>query len=172
MGVDAMTYYRLARGLKKRGVPLLPALLRKAIYYLHSSYIPEDAEIGEGTQLGYGGIGVVIHKATRIGRHCLISQQVTIGGRSGIEGAPVIGDYVRLGAGAKILGNIHIGDFAVVGANAVVVKDVAPGAVVAGVPARVIRQDPDPLASYQREMGQLPARVALVSVPSSSTLPQ
>ncbi|MFP2957880.1 serine O-acetyltransferase [Myxococcus sp. 1LA] len=172
MGVDAMTFYRLAHGLKKRGVPLLPAVLRKAIYYLHSSYIPEDAEIGEGTQLGYGGIGVVIHRAARIGRHCLISQQVTIGGRSGIEGAPVIGDYVRMGAGAKILGNIHIGDFAVIGANAVVVKDVAPGAVVAGVPARVIRQDPDPLASYQREMGQLPPRVSLASVPTSSTLRQ
>ncbi|WIG99148.1 serine acetyltransferase [Myxococcus sp. SDU36] len=172
MGVDAMTFYRLARGLKKRGVPLLPAVLRKAIYYLHSSHIPEDAEIGEGTQLGYGGIGVVIHRAARIGRHCLISQQVTIGGRSGIEGAPVIGDYVRMGAGAKILGNIHIGDFAVIGANAVVVKDVAPGTVVAGVPARVIRQDPDPIGTYQREMGQEPPRVPLVSVPSSSTLRQ
>jgi serine O-acetyltransferase len=172
MGVDAMTFYRLARKLKQRGVPLLPAVLRKAIYYLHSSYIPEDAEIGEGTQLGYGGIGVVIHKAARIGRHCLISQQVTVGGRSGIEGAPVIGDYVRIGAGAKILGNIHIGDFAVIGANAVVVKDVAPGTVVAGVPAKVIRQDPDPLTTYQREMGLLPQRAPLSAVPPSASMRQ
>ncbi|MBZ4416379.1 serine O-acetyltransferase [Myxococcus sp. RHSTA-1-4] len=169
MGVDAMTFYRLARGLKKRGVPLLPALLRKAIYHLHSSYIPEDAEIGEGTQLGYGGIGVVIHKAAKIGNHCLISQQVTIGGRSGLEGAPVIGDYVRIGAGAKILGNIRIGDFAVIGANAVVLKDVAPGTVVAGVPARVIRQDPDPLTTYEREMGLLPQRARLTPVPPATS---
>ncbi|MCP3103407.1 serine acetyltransferase [Myxococcus sp. K15C18031901] len=172
MGVDAMTLYRLARRLRARRIPLLPAVLRKAIYYLHSSYVPDEAEIGEGTQLGYGGIGVVIHKAARIGRHCLISQQVTIGGRSGIEGAPVIGDYVRVGAGAKILGNIHVGDFAVIGANAVVLKDVAPGMVVAGIPARVIRQDPDPLTTYQREMGLLPRRAPLSPVPPAASIPR
>lgn len=165
MGVDAMTLYRAARKLHLRGVPLLPNLLRKAIYYLHSSYIPFEAEIGEGTQVGYGGIGVVIHKAAKLGRHCLISQQVTIGGRSGLEGAPVIGDYVRIGAGAKILGNIRIGDFAVIGANAVVLKDVPPATVVAGVPARELRRDPDPLTTYQREMGLLPR-------PETSTRPQ
>ncbi|PTL77277.1 serine O-acetyltransferase [Vitiosangium sp. GDMCC 1.1324] len=156
MGIDAMTLYRLGRKLYLRGVPVLPAVLRKAIHYLHGSYIPVEAEIGEGTQLGYGGMGVVIHKDARIGRHCLISHQVTIGGRSGLKDLPVIGDYVRIGAGAKILGNIQIGDFAVIGANAVVVKDVAPGAVVGGIPAREIRKDPDPLATYEREMGLRP----------------
>jgi serine O-acetyltransferase len=160
MGVDAMTLYRAARKLHLRGVPVLPQLLRKAIYYLHSSYIPYEAEIGEGTQVGYGGIGVVIHRAAKLGRHCLISQQVTIGGRSGLEGAPVIGDYVRIGAGAKILGNIRIGDFAVIGANSVVLKDVPPATVVAGVPARELRRDPDPLTTYQREMGLLPRKEA------------
>lgn len=168
MGVDAMTLYRLARRLHLRGVPLLPDLLRKAIYYLHSSYIPYEAELGEGTQVGYGGIGVVIHKATRMGRHCLISQQVTIGGRSGLEGAPVIGDYVRIGAGAKILGNVRIGDFAVIGANAVVLKDVPPATVVAGVPARELRRDPDPLTTYQREMGLLPRPEASLRPPSAT----
>lgn len=165
MGVDAMTLYRAARKLHLRGVPLLPQLLRKAIYYLHSSYIPYEAEIGEGTQVGYGGIGVVIHKAAKLGRHCLISQQVTIGGRSGLEGAPVIGDYVRIGAGAKVLGNIRIGDFAVIGANAVVLKDVPPATVVAGVPARELRRDPDPITTYQREMGLLPRTEAPVRPP-------
>jgi serine O-acetyltransferase len=152
--MDAMTLYRAAKKLDGMGVKVLPKVLRKALYYLHNSHIPYEAEIGEGTVFGYGGIGVVIHKDSKIGRYCLISQQVTVGGRSGIEGAPVIGDYVRIGAGAKILGKIKIGDFAVIGANAVVVKDVAPGAVVAGVPAKELRRDPTPWASFQREMGQ------------------
>jgi serine O-acetyltransferase len=156
MGIDAMGLYRVARKAYLRGIPVLPAVLRKAIHFLHGSYIPAEAEIGEGTQLGYGGMGIVIHKDAKIGRHCLISHQVTVGGRSGLKDLPVIGDYVRIGAGAKILGNIRIGDFAVIGANAVVVKDVAPGAVVGGIPARELRKDPDPLATYEREMGLRP----------------
>lgn len=156
MGLDGMSWYRLARRLHLRGVPVLPEVLRKVIYYLHSSHIPYEAEIGEGTELGYGGIGVVIHKDAKVGRHCLISQQVTISSRSAHEGVPEIGDYVRIGAGAKILGNVRVGDFAVIGANAVVIRDVPAAAVVAGVPARVLRKEGDPLVAYLREMGQLP----------------
>ncbi|HZH03992.1 MAG TPA: serine acetyltransferase [Myxococcaceae bacterium] len=153
MGVDAMTFYWLARRVRSLGVPLVPSLLRKASYYLHSSYIPEDADIGYGTQVGYGGLGIVIHKEAKVGRHCLLSQQVTIGGRSGRPGAPVICDFVRIGAGAKVLGAVRVGKFAVIGANAVVVKDVRDGAVVAGVPAVELRVDPNPSESYLRELG-------------------
>jgi serine O-acetyltransferase len=145
MGVDAMTLYRLARKLYQHRVPWLPRMLLGIISSLHDSSIPYEAEIGEGTQLGYGGVGVVIHRAARIGRHCLISQQVTISGRSGVDGAPVIGDYVRVGMGAKILGDIQIGDFAVIGSNAVVIDDVSSATVVAGAPARVRRKDLGPL---------------------------
>src|SRR5688500_9573306 len=165
MGVDAMWLYRMARRLRMRGVPVVPDLLRKAIYYLHSSHVPPEADIGEGTMMGYGGIGVVIHKDAKIGRHCLISHEVTIGGRSGIAGAPVIGAYVRIGAGAKILGNIHIGDFAAIGANSVVVKDVPSAAVVAGVPSRARRRVPPPPTAYQRAMGLLPPRPDLEPAP-------
>jgi len=176
MGLDAMTLYRMARKLYLRGVPVMPAVLRKAIHYLHGSYIPYEAEIGEGTQLGYGGMGIVIHKDAKIGRHCLISHQVTVGGRSGLKDLPVIGDYVRIGAGAKILGNVRIGDFAVIGANAVVVKDVAPGAIVGGIPAKELRRDPDPLATYEREMGLRPQSVrrpeVVQSVPPVSSAAQ
>ena len=41
--------------------------------------------------------------------------------------------------GAKVLGNITVGDGAVIGANAVVVRDVEPGAVMGGIPAKRIR---------------------------------
>lgn len=144
MSLDALAFHRAAKELDRLGVPLAPKLLRKLVFYLHGCHLPVEVEIGEGTELGYGGLGVVIHPEARIGKHCLISQHVTIGGRSGLKGAPRIGNYVRIGAGAKILGPIEIGDFAAVGANAVVLKDVPRGAVVAGVPAKELRKKRTP----------------------------
>jgi len=60
--------------------------------------------------------------------------------RAGIERAlPVrIGSDVWIGGGAIILPGVTIGDGAIVAAGAVVSRDVAPGARVAGVPARSI----------------------------------
>jgi acetyltransferase-like isoleucine patch superfamily enzyme len=49
-----------------------------------------------------------------------------------------------LGSGAVVLGGVTIGEGAVVGAGAVVTRDVDPGAVVAGSPARLVRASPTP----------------------------
>ena len=47
-----------------------------------------------------------------------------------------IGRRASLGSGAVIMGGVTVGEGAVVGAGAVVTRDVAPGEVVAGTPAR------------------------------------
>lgn len=53
-----------------------------------------------------------------------------------------------IGAGATILAGVRVGRCSVVGAGAVVAEDVPPYTVVAGVPARFVRQiDPDTLNS-------------------------
>ena len=49
-----------------------------------------------------------------------------------------IGDHVFIGANATVLPGVTVGDRAVIGAGSVVTHDVPAGAVVAGVPARVI----------------------------------
>lgn len=50
-----------------------------------------------------------------------------------------IGDSVWIGGGATILPGVTVGDRSVVGAGAVVTRDVPPGALVAGNPARIVR---------------------------------
>jgi acetyltransferase-like isoleucine patch superfamily enzyme len=56
-----------------------------------------------------------------------------------LRGGVTIGDNAWLGARSTILDGITVGHDAVVGASAVVTRDVPPFAVVAGVPARIVR---------------------------------
>lgn len=56
---------------------------------------------------------------------------------------PVIRRNAKIGANATLLPGVVIGEGALVGAGAVVVRDVPPGAVVVGNPARVIRHVSD-----------------------------
>ena len=51
----------------------------------------------------------------------------------------IIGNDVWIGANAIVLGGVTVGDGAVIGAGSVVTKDVPPYAVVAGVPAKVLK---------------------------------
>ena len=56
------------------------------------------------------------------------------------KGGAVVEDYARIGANSTILPGIRIGRNSLVGAGSVVTKDVPPGSVVAGNPARVIKK--------------------------------
>lgn len=64
---------------------------------------------------------------------------MTIGGKSGIHEVPVISDNVLFGTVASILEPVTLGDDCIVAAGAVVTKDVAPRTIVAGVPAKYIK---------------------------------
>ena len=83
--MNAANKYRRAHWLAKHHLAPLAKLYEMWIYLIHNSFIPASCEIGEGTSFGYKGIGVVVHSRARIGKNCLIAQNVTIGGRSGHE---------------------------------------------------------------------------------------
>lgn len=98
-------------------------------------------EVGGGTKLGHGGIGVVIHGAAKIGRNCILAQNVSIAGKDG--GAPVLKDWVYVGHASIVLGNVTIGNNAYIGALSLVNKDVPDNAIVAGIPAKIIKYRTD-----------------------------
>lgn len=138
--LNAYYFYLLSHWLHKKHIPLLPKLITLLIFLIYNSKIPASAVLGKGTRFGYGGIGVVVHARTVVGQNCTIGQQVTIGGgNSHYPGLPLIGDNVYISKGAIVFGGITIGNNVTIGANAVVNKPVPDNAIVAGVPAKIIR---------------------------------
>lgn len=134
-------WYAISNKLYKMKIPILPKLITNLIRLVFGCYIPCSCEIGENTKIGYGGIGVVVHARAVVGKNSVISQCVTIGGTSKKYGVPRIGNNVYIGSGAKLLGPITIGNNVVIGANSVVTKNVESNCLVAGIPAKVIKQD-------------------------------
>lgn len=137
--INAFHLYQIAHWFYTKKIPIIPKLFKLLIFLIYNSSIPYQAKIGKKTKFGYSGIGVVIHKNCVIGTSCTIGSNVTIGGRSGHKEVPIIGKNVYIATGAKVLGPIHVGNNAIIGANAVVIKDVPDSAIVAGIPAKIIK---------------------------------
>lgn len=146
--IGAVLLYRLRQELRRRHVPLLPALCDRLAMLGWNVCIGAHTAIGPGLYLPHGN--VVIDGMVRIGRRCVIAPWVTIGVDGSVAG-PTIGDNVFIGTGAKILGGVTIGDGARIGANAVVLRDVPAGATAVGVPARVVGSgDTPPVSPFLR----------------------
>lgn len=139
-----MRIYRIGNYFYRKKIPVLPLICDGLTRLLMNCVVYSSSSIGKGTSLAYGGIAVVIHKNAVIGNNCIIGANVTIGGKAGSLNVPRIGDNVNISTGAKVLGDIRIGSNSVIGANAVVISDVPENCVVAGMPAKVIKENIEP----------------------------
>jgi len=115
---------------------------------------PPKITIGDGTSIQfYFHCGAA--ESIRIGKDVLIAGNVYITDHDHVFDDPilparrcpriesssvVIEDGAWLGEGCMVLKGVTVGARAVIAANSVVTKDVPAGAIVAGVPARIIRQ--------------------------------
>lgn len=97
------------------------------------------AVIGEGTMID---MNVVLGGRATVGKNCHIGAGSVLAGVIEPPSAKpvVVEDDVVVGANAVILEGVTVGKGAVVAAGAIVTEDVLPNTVVAGVPARVIKQ--------------------------------
>ena len=127
--------------LKRMGLLPLTAIHRTA-------FVAHNAEIGEGSQVYAGalvcvhakiGSACIINTGASVDHECVIESGATIGPGAVLAGLVHVGKNADVYTGAVILPRVTIGEDAIVGAGAVVLKDVPPGAVVVGNPARIIK---------------------------------
>lgn len=146
--MEAIKIQRLAHKMYLKRIPLLPSLLTRWIHFRYNSDVQSITEIGGGTKLGHGGIGVVIHGKAKIGRNCILAQNVSIAGKDG--GTPKIKDWVYVGHASIVMGDVVIGNNVSIGALSLVNKDVPDNAIVAGIPAKIIRfRSPEEIKEWQ-----------------------
>lgn len=110
----------------------------------HAS-ISSQARLGGGVQILAGAVVaaraqlgdmcIINHRAS-VDHECVLDSGVTIAPGATLCGCVRVGEDAFIGAGATVLPRLSIGAGAMVGAGAVVTRDVAPGAVVCGNPAR------------------------------------
>lgn len=160
---DIITDYVVENDMRNSAVPLLDkkeieariepgAIIRNPVEIGKNAVIMMGAVLNIGSQVGEGtmiDMNAVLGGRATVKNHCHIGAGAVLAGV--IEPASavpvIVEDNVLIGANAVILEGVHVGKNAVVAAGAVVIEDVPDNAVVAGIPAKVIKMKDEKAAS-------------------------
>lgn len=127
--------------LKNKGFKMLSivhpqALIDTKVTYGDNVIIEMGTAIHTNTKIGNN---VFLGGDALIGHHNTIGNHVLVGGNVSFGGSVIVEDYVSIGVGSSIKPGVRLGEGSVVGVGAAVVKDVNPGDIVVGVPAKPIK---------------------------------
>jgi len=146
------------KGIQARIEP--GAIIREQVSIGNNAVIMMGATINIGAVIGEGtmiDMNAVVGGRGTIGKNCHIGAGAVIAGVVEPPSATpvVIEDDVLVGANAVILEGVRVGKGSVVAAGAIVTKDVPPNVVVAGAPARIIKEIDDKTRSKTEIMQEL-----------------
>jgi len=140
----AVIWYRLGSAAWRTKLPIIRQFLQ-VIYlsgmpfvrlYSGVQILPQTV-IGPGLAILHFG-GVVITRDCEIGKNCLLYHNVSLVTMKNRQG-PRIGANFYAGVNTTIIGDLTIEDNVTCGAGSVVTRSIPGDAVVAGVPARILR---------------------------------
>jgi serine O-acetyltransferase len=142
-GLHALVLHRLAHACWQAKRRWLARFISQMARFMTGIEIHPGATLGRRVFIDHG-MGVVIGETAQVGDDCTIYQGVTLGGtrpsrdQSGHKRHPTLGNNVMVSSGAQVLGPFKVGDGATIGAATIVLREVPPGAIMVGNPARQI----------------------------------
>jgi sugar O-acyltransferase (sialic acid O-acetyltransferase NeuD family) len=114
-----------------------------------TAYVSPLATLREGVFVGANSViapGAVLDRHVFVNRGATIGHDTHIGAYSRVQpgshlgSLSILGERVTVGLGASLAERLRVGEGAFIAAGAVVLKDVAPRTLVAGVPAKVVKE--------------------------------
>lgn len=139
---DNFARSRVTTSLRASGLAIVQAIHPRVM-------IESPKRIGDGVILEQGaaihaesdiGEGVFMGTASMAAHHCIIGDYTIMSGGVSLGGRVTIGAFTLMGVGASVRPHVTIGSNVIVGVGAAVIKDVPDNVVVAGVPAKVLRE--------------------------------
>lgn len=153
---DKIEYFEIENDRRNSALPMLDiknikariepgAIIRDKVYIGENAVIMMGAVINIGASIGEN---TMIDMNAVVGARGIIGKNVHVGAGAVIAGVleppsktpVIIEDEVMIGANAVILEGVKVGKGAVVAAGSVVTRDVLGGTVVAGTPAKIIKE--------------------------------
>jgi UDP-perosamine 4-acetyltransferase len=149
---DNRTRLRYTAAMQAEGFELVSAIHPTA-------FVSPTAKLGQNVVVGPNasiitearvGDSVIVNTGAIVEHECEIAEAVHVAPGACLAGRVRVGACAFIGIGAQVIQCLAVGEGATVGAGAVVLEDVADGATVVGVPARVVKVAPSSQPAFAK----------------------